>query len=126
MKNVNDIHEQIAANREQWFEYRRTLKANLATLENIYTAQIDGTPAQTVAAYVQEVGYAAAVEIIATLVNRGALDGRISRRSAEWAKTQENAWDKEAADRLCLYSYRIHMAHLNQIAQAMMDYQPAT
>lgn len=133
MKNVNTIHEQVTANREQWFQYRRTMEANLATLETLYAAQYDkesplyhSTPAQTVAAYVEAVGYEAAVEIIASLVNRNAWDGRISRRSAEWANAQENSWDEEACSSLSLYTNRIHMAHLDQIAAAMMKYQPTT
>lgn len=133
MKNVNTIHEQVTANREQWFQYRRSMKANLATLETLYAAQYDeesplyhSTPAQTVAAYVEAVGYEAAVEIIASLVNRSTWDGRISRRSAEWANAQENSWDEEACSSLSLYTNRIHMAHLEQIAAAMMKYQPIT
>lgn len=126
MKNVNTIHDQIAANREQWFQYIHKIKTNLATLETLYAAQIDNTPAQTVAAYVQEVGYDAAVEVIASLVNRSAWDGRISHRSAEWANAQENSWNEEACSRLSIYTNRIHMVHLNQIAQALIEYQPAT
>lgn len=133
MKNVNTIHEQVTANREQWFQYCRTVKANLATLETLYAAQYDeesplyhSTPEQTIAAYVEAVGYEAAVEIIASLVNRNAWDGRISRRSAEWANAQENSWDEEACSSLSLYTNRIHMAHLDQIANAMMKYQPTT
>lgn len=133
MKNVNTIHEQVTANREQWFQYRRTMEANLVTLETLYAAQWDAesplyhsTPEQTVAAYVEAVGYEAAVEIIASLVNRNAWDGRISRRSAEWANAQENSWDEEACSSLSLYTNRIHMAHLDQIANAMMKYQPTT
>lgn len=74
----------------------------------------------------EAVGYEAAVEIIASLVNRSAWDGRISRRSAEWANAQENSWDEEACSSLSLYTNRIHMAHLDQIAAAMMKYQPTT
>ena len=73
MKNVNTIHEQVTSNREQWFRYRRTLEANLSTLETIYDAQFDAesplyrsTPAQTVAAFVKAVGYDSAVEIVAS------------------------------------------------------------
>ena len=133
MKNVNTIYEQVTANREQWFRYRRTVEANLATLETLYAAQYDeesplyhSTPAQTVAAYVEAVGHEAAVEIIASLVNRSAWDGRISRRSAEWANAQENSWDEEACSRLSIYTHRIHTAHLDQIAAAMMKYEPTT
>lgn len=133
MKNVNAIHEQVTTNREQWNQYRRTLKANLSTLEAIYDAQYDvesplynSTPAQTVAAFVETVGYEAAVEIVASLVNRSAWDGRISARCAEWANTQENSWDEEACSRLSIYTNRIHTAHLNQIADAMMKYEPTT
>ena len=133
MKNVNTIHEQATTNREQWFQYRRTLEANLSTLEALYAAQYDAesplyhsTPAQTVAAFVESVGYEAAVEIVASLVNRSAWDGRISRRCAEWANTQENSWDEEACSRLSIYTNRIHTAHLDQIAAAMMKYEPTT
>lgn len=111
MKNVNTIHEQVTTNREQWFQYRRTLESNLSTLEALYAAQYDAesplyhsTPAQTVAAFVESVGYEAAVEIVASLVNRSAWDGRISRRCAEWANTQENSWDEEACSRLSIYA----------------------
>lgn len=133
MKNVNTIHEQVTANREQWFQYRRTLEAHLSTLETLYAAQYDAesplyhsTPAQTVAAFVESVGYEAAVEIVASLVNRSAWDGRISRRCAEWANAQENSWDEEACSRLSIYTNRIHTAHLDQIAAAMMKYEPTT
>lgn len=133
MKNDNTIHEQATTNREQWFKYRRTLTANLSTLEDIYSAQYDeesplyrSTPAQTVAAFVESVGYEAAVEIVASLVNRSAWDGRISRRCVEWANAQENSWDEEACIRLQIYSDRIHKAHLDQIADAMMKYEPTT
>ena len=133
MKNVNTIHEQVTTNREQWFQYRRTLESNLSTLEALYAAQYDvesplyhSTPAQTVAAFVESVGYEAAVEIVASLVNRSAWDGRISRRCAEWANTQENSWDEEACSRLSIYTNRIHTAHLDQIAAAMMKYEPTT
>ena len=133
MKNVNTIHEQVTTNREQWFQYHRTLEANLSTLEALYAAQYDAesplyhsTPAQTVAAFVESVGYEAAVEIVASLVNRSAWDGRISRRCAEWANTQENSWDEEACSRLSIYTNRIHTAHLDQIAAAMMKYEPTT
>lgn len=133
MKNVNTIHEQVTTNREAWFAYRRTLEASRDTLESLYAAQYDetsplyrSTPAQTVAAFVDAVGYETAVEIIASLVNRSAWDGRISRRAADWASSQENSWDEEACTRLSLYSNRIHCAHLDQIVRAMMEYQPAT
>ena len=133
MKNVNTIHEQATANREQWFQYCRTLEANLSTLKALYAAQYDAesplyhsTPAQTVAAFVESVGYEAAVEIVASLVNRSAWDGRISRRCAEWANAQENSWDEEACSRLSIYTNRIHTAHLDQIAAAMMKYEPTT
>ena len=133
MKTVNTIHEQVTANREQWFQYRRTLQNNLSALESIYAAQYDeesplynSTPEQTVAAFVGSVGYEAAVEIVASLVNLSAWDGRISSRCAEWASAQENSWDEEACIRIQLYTDRIHKAHLDQIAEAMMKYEPTT
>lgn len=129
MKTLENIHEWIGANLEEYFQYRRTLEANLRTLGNLYAAQYDkesplyhSTPEQTVAAYVEAVGYDSAVEIIASLVNCVAWDGRISRRSAQWASSQENAWDDDACRNLNLYCNRVHTAHLDQIAEAMMEY----
>lgn len=129
MKTLETIHEWVAANREEYFQHLRILEANLHTLGNLYAAQWDAesplyhcTPLETVAAYVEAVGYEPAVEVIASLVNRSAWDGRISRRSAQWASSQENAWDEDASCRLGIYCNRIHTAHLDQIAEAMMEF----
>ena len=122
MKNAATIHARVTADREAWFAYRRTLSENLATLESIYRASLDGrdTPARTVAEFIKTVGKESAVEIIASLVNRSAWDGRIYPDVKAWAQGFENAWDEESSIRLGLYSNAIHMAHLNQIAGAMM------
>lgn len=125
MKNSNTIHEQATTNREAFFAHRRALTAARDTLEALYRERNeDNTPAQTIAAYVAAVGYPVALEVIGSMVNRSAWDGRIYPAVKEWAQNLPEAWDEEAAQRLELYT-SIHMAHLNQLAQALMKYTPA-
>lgn len=85
---------------------------------------IDGeTPAHTVKCFVSCVGENTARFIIASLINQCAWDGRISRSVKEWAENVGGALDEETANRARIYS-NMHRAHLDQIAEAMMQYQP--
>lgn len=85
--------------------------------------RFDGkTPEHTVKNFVKYVGEDGARFVIASLVNFCAWDGRISPNVAEWAKNTESL-DAEAAEAAHLYT-KMHMAHLNQVAEAMMRYQP--
>ena len=124
MKTIETIRAMIAENRETYRDTANATREAVKTLESIYRETIEKTPAETIAAYVAAVGHDMAVCVLASLVNRSAWDGRISRRCAEWAKAQENAWDEEAAEKLWIGSDRIHRAHLDQLAAAMMEYQP--
>ena len=126
MKTIETITAMITENREAWFSMRNTLRENVKTLETIYGETIESTPADTIKKYVDAVGYEAAVVAVASLVNRSAWDGRISRRSATWAASIENALDEAAADKADVYTNRIHMAHLDQLADAMRQFQPKT
>lgn len=122
MKTIETLNTMIKADRLGSIAARKAIRANVETVENIYAESISGTPAETVKKIVSAIGYESAVEIIASMVNRiSAWDGRISRTAKEWASTQGNAWDEEAADRIGIYSDRIHAAHLNQIAEAMAN-----
>lgn len=124
MKTIETLAAILAASREEYRATATAARQAVRDLETVYRETIEGTPAETIAAYVEHVGYDTAVSTIATLVNRSASDGRISRRCAEWAAAQEEAFDAEAAERLWLYSDRIHKAHLEQLAAAMMEYSP--
>lgn len=115
----------------------RNLRDAVAMLDHICADHIlnEKTPAETVAAYVaaldaskwvQEVaidGREIAEIIIASLVNRSAWDGRISRASAEWARAVQDCMEEGLCDRLRIYT-QMHMVHLDQIARAMMAYEP--
>jgi len=124
MKTIETLAAILTASREEYRATATAARQAVRDLETVYRETIEGTPVETVAAYVERVGYDVAVSTIATLVNRSASDGRISRRCAEWAAAQDEAFDAEAAERLWLYSDRIHKAHLDQLTAAMMEYSP--
>ena len=126
MKTIETITALIAENREAWFTLRNTIRADVKALETIYGETRESTPADTIKKLVDAVGYEAAVVAVASLVNRHAWDGRISRRAATWAASIENALDEAAAEKASVYTSRIHMAHLNQLADAMQKFQPET
>lgn len=83
------------------------------------------TPAGTVATLVQEIGYEAAREIVAAAVlAKGEWDQRISERSRAWAFELTGTTGGTLAARGFYYPDEIHPAHMEQIAGAMMVYQP--
>lgn len=83
------------------------------------------TPDHTINVFVHEVGEDLARFVVASLVNRSAWDGRIYPNVAAWAQTVENSLDDDACRDAMIYT-KMHMAHLNQAAQAMMNYKPET
>lgn len=113
---------EIPARREQI----KTTRANIKTVVNIYSETSDRTPAETVAAIVERLGYDTARESIAEIVNTvGEWDGRVSRSSREWAATIENAATRDELEAKSIYQpAEIHPAHINQLAQAMSKYTP--
>lgn len=124
MKTIETINAILSESRETYRTTAATIREAVKTLESIHAENIDKTPAETVAAYVAAVGHDMAVCIVASLINRCAWDGRISSRCAQWASEQDSAWDEASAEKLCISADRIHRAHLDQIAAAMMEYQP--
>ena len=79
---------EITARREQI----KTTRANIKTVTRIYRETSDQTPAETVAEIVAAIGYDAAREAVAEIVNTvGEWDGRIWPSSREWAATIESA-----------------------------------
>lgn len=122
MKTIETINAMLKENREAYFAARKAIVANVLTFERIYSETREETPYNTVDSLVREIGYAAAVEVVASMVNRLVWDGRISNYAKAWASAQANAWDEEASNRIGIYSDLIHPAHLNQIAEAMLKY----
>ena len=113
---------EITARREQI----KTTRANIKTVVNIYRETRDRTPAETVAAIVEQIGYDTAREAIAEIVNTvGEWDGRIWPSSREWAATIETAATRDELESKSIYQpAEIHPAHINQLAQAMSKYAP--
>lgn len=113
---------EIAARREQI----KTTRANIKTVVSIYCETIEQTPAETVAAIVERLGYDTAREAIAEIVNSvGEWDGRIYPSSREWAATVETAATRDELEAKSIYQpAEIHPAHINQLAQAMSKYTP--
>lgn len=113
---------EITARREQI----KTTRANIKTVVNIYRETSDRTPAETVAAIVERLGYDTAREAIAEIINTvDEWDGRIWPSSRKWAATIETAATRDELEAKSIYQpAEIHPAHINQLVQAMSKYAP--
>lgn len=109
--------------RESRIETKRTVEKWVEAI--VEAKQNTNRPSDTAEALVEALGYKEAVEAVAVLVEMvGAWDGRISRRSREWADAQTEA-RREALNTLGLYQpSAIHPAHIDQLTEAMAKYQP--
>lgn len=88
--------------------------------------QASTTPAETVDTLVAQIGQESAAYIIAAMVNaKGDWDGRISSTVRAWAAADEIPTRQQLDDACVWYCDEIHPAHMDQIARAMMAYQPA-
>ena len=119
MKTIEMIR---SLERSERFALRNSYEANITTLVTIKKSM--DKPSETVAEFVKAIGYRPALLTIASLVNRRNDDGRLDRSVTGWASGIDDALDPEAAFELGCNTDAIHMAHLNQIAQAMMQYSP--
>lgn len=120
MKTAENLHNIAAADREA---LRAFIRSREDAVEKLAVAKrASATPEATIALFIEMAEQALAVEVIASMVNQAAWDGRISRRNAEWAANIPQAWDAESAFHLHMYADRIglHKAHLNQLASAMI------
>lgn len=121
MKTMENLREIIAENRNDYFAFRDRKISNVRMLESIYADTLGGgKPSDVIGAFVDYVGLQEAVETVATLVNRHSWDGRISYWVKSWAEKQPNAWDEESAEKMHIGTDRIHMVHLNQLAEEIM------
>lgn len=97
-------------------QYTRQMRSDNDILNDIYNSRADDeTPAQTVERFERRVGVERATNTIATLVNQNASDGRLSRYNRSWASEQSGALRSNETR----ISTSLHMAHLNQVADAM-------
>jgi hypothetical protein len=112
--------------REERFSALRIMKDNRAALLEVFQETREATPAATVAALVERIGYPAALETVAETVNTvSEWDGRIFPSVREWAANTEAAASREELSRYGLYQPNaLHSCHINQIGEAMRDYEP--
>ena len=117
MKTIETINTICKTDASLYRAKRDYLLSNIKTLDSIVRDAIDngGKVRDAVKEFVKQVGSDAAVQTVASLVNRSAWDGRISSANANWAKDVEESWDEDAMVRMGAYC-KMHMAHLDQTA----------
>ena len=81
-------------------------------LYDAYNAMLDGTPDDTIRMSIEAQGLDKTRYAVCQLINRSSWDGRLSRRNVEYAGQFETYPDY-------VPSGTIHMAHLNQLADAL-------
>ena len=84
-----------------------------------YTYTRDMTPGDTVKMIVGEVGHNQAAIDIAECVNATSHDGRLSKKTIDWAKSVSGAAGQKELEEAGIYGLVswIHTSHLEQIAQ---------
>lgn len=103
-------------------EERIALKGNIAAAIEAHADNRRNGPVATIAALVDRLGYSAAVDTIAAIVNCvGAWDGRVSDRNRAWAAGLAPDRDSLRAAYIFLPS-EIHPTHIDQLAAAMARY----
>lgn len=113
-------------NREELRATYHTTMGNREELVQAYSETRNNKPIETIDRLVCVIGYTAAVETVAELVNNvGEWDGRISRNNRQWAQSIETAATREELEALTIYQPdSIHPAHIDQLAAAMQNYTP--
>lgn len=114
--NITDRTARIAA--------IRTMRGNIQTVIDCYKQHRNDKITDTVKAVIDAIGYDAATVAIAEIVNTvGAWDGRVYSNTRAWAKGISNAADTAELNKLGIYQpSEMHSVHINQLAQAMMQY----
>lgn len=105
----------VAATRE----WRKQYKADYEQIEKTFNETRDLGPKKTVETLIDRIGYDRAQTVVATMIDSiGLWDGRIDDRNRAWAKTIDEAFDKEAANDAYIYC-SLHSCHADQIASEM-------
>ena len=105
--------------REGTREYLKTMKAQIKLLEQLKDET--GRPDWTIEAWIKEIGFCNAADVMSTLMRRHGWDGRIDPRNVD--AFQYGGLDRDAAVDQGVYT-RMHMAHLDQIATAFRRLSP--
>lgn len=110
---------------EQRTMTRTEMRTARAALIDAHRFSGNVTPAGTVASLVESVGYEHAREIVAlSVIAKGEWDGRISEASRVWAFELTGTTYGTLSAQCFYYPDDIHPAHMEQIARAMMEFQP--
>ena len=119
MKTMDYINTLIERNVDEYRAEYKEMKDAVKTLENAYAMCLgqNRTPKETIMECITEMGWTKTKTAIASLVNYHGWDGRIGRTAKEWAVAVPMAYDEKAAEKLNIYTNRIHMSHLDQLAR---------
>lgn len=120
MKTINDYRNMFTEDIDAAREYYRSFKSDCKKLDELRYSNT--TPKGTVEQFVESVGLPRAIEVIASITNQNAWDGRISNSNVEWAKAQANSWDEDAMGQGFRFYTQIHLANFDQIAYEMRKY----
>lgn len=105
---------------EEKREALKAIRSNMKVLIESYRET--DSPSDTVAKLIDKIGYTAAEETIAELINTvGEWDGRIDRSTRAWAASIHTAATRDELEACRIYQpSEIHPAHIDQIGRAMM------
>ena len=93
-----------------------------AVEDAVNTAVVEGRRVYaTVEQLVEQMGRVDLAAVIGALVLMHSTDGRIDPRAVEWARRTQYAPELAATDRVD--TYRLHMAHLDNLASALMRWE---
>ena len=119
MKTMTYWKEAFAADRAATRDELHSYQNDRETMKTVYDETREIGPKATVEKLIETIGYDRAAATIATMINViGEWDGRIDNRNREWAKTIDDAMDREAAQNYGLYC-SLHSCHADQIASEM-------
>ena len=119
MKTMNYWSNAFAADRAATRDELHSYQNDRETMMAVYNETREIGPKATVEKLIETIGYDRAAATIATMINViGEWDERIDRRNREWAKTIDDAMDREAAQQYGMYC-QLHSCHADQIASEM-------
>lgn len=119
MKTMTYWTNAFKADRDATREELHIYQNDRETMKTVYDETRDLGPKKTVKTLIDRIGYDRAAATIATMINViGEWDGRIDSRNRDWAKTINDAMDREAAQNYGLYC-SLHSCHADQIADEM-------
>lgn len=119
MKTMTYWKEAFAADRAATRDELHSYQNDRETMKAVYDETREIGPKATVEKLIETIGYDRAAATIATMINViGEWDERIDDRNRAWAKTIDDAMDREAAQQYGMYC-QFHSCHADQIASEM-------